>query len=189
MSSKLIATFLLLFFVGSLLSEVMEGGGGSKATMLTASVSDVSTTLNVQNTSGYLESDYVQIGNERIRYTDTTATTFTGCTRGWDDTTAVAHGVGSKVYSSGATWSSALGFNVATTGSTAGSINMLTVGVNFMFVTMPKLLTWDFAWLKVGWTVYIRWVFMLISWSFAVYMAFVMASALGGVLQSVFRRA
>lgn len=188
MSSKLIATFLLLFFISSLFHEIMVGGGGTKVATLSANVTGAVTTLPVTHTSGFLKSDYVQIGTETVRYTDTTATSFTGCTRGWDGTTAAAHGAGSKVYSSGSTWSGPLGFNVATTGSTAGSINMATVAISFLTVTAPKLVTWDFAWLKVGWTVYIRWPLMLISWAFAIYLAFNMAMALGGVLQSVFRR-
>jgi hypothetical protein len=166
MSSKLIATFLLLFFISSLFHEIMVGGGGTKVATLSANVTAVAVILPVTHTSGFLESDYVQIGTERVRYTGTTATSFTGCTRGYDGTTAAAHGTGSKVYSSGSMWSGPLGFNVATTGSTAGEINMATVALSFFTVTVPKLVTWDFA----------------------IYLAFNAAMALGGVLQSVFRR-
>ena len=54
---------------------------------------DVSTgTITVNSTSGFPLTGHIVIEDEVIVYTSTTSTTFTGCTRGQDGTTAAAHG-------------------------------------------------------------------------------------------------
>ena len=45
-------------------------------------------TITVASTSGFDSSGTLHIGNEEVTYTATTSTTFTGCTRGANDTTA-----------------------------------------------------------------------------------------------------
>ncbi len=50
------------------------------------------TTINVISTSGFPTSGSVQIVSEQISYTGTTSTSFTGCTRGINGTTAAAYG-------------------------------------------------------------------------------------------------
>lgn len=78
-----------------------------KKTTLRASVSDTDTTIPVYVTSGFSTVQhgtsytdapsstvgYIKIDKEIIRYTGTTADTFTGCTRGALNTRAVAHEV------------------------------------------------------------------------------------------------
>ena len=78
-----------------------------KTTTLTASLSETDTTINVNNTTGFTRvfhgtsySDspsttvgYIKIKDEVIRYTGTTSTSFTGCTRGVLGTTAAAYKV------------------------------------------------------------------------------------------------
>lgn len=65
-------------------------------TQLSAVTTTVATTLTVDSTSGFPSSGTIFIynstnGTERIDYTGTTSTTFTGCTRSADSTTATAH--------------------------------------------------------------------------------------------------
>lgn len=61
-------------------------------TNLDGALTDSATTITVDSTTGFPTTDSViVIGSERIFYTGTTATTFTGCTRGYDDSTAAAH--------------------------------------------------------------------------------------------------
>jgi len=49
------------------------------------------TTITVDSTSGFPSRGRILIGSEVIAYTNTTSTTFTGCTRGLEDTTAAVH--------------------------------------------------------------------------------------------------
>lgn len=187
--NKLVVSFMVLFFIAIICSAIMEGGGGISATQLTADITDASVTLNVASTNGFLRSDYVQIGNEKIQYTNKTATTFTGLTRGWDGTTAAAHSSGSKVYSPDAEIiNSALGFNVASTGATFGAISIPVILGNFFFTTLPRIIIWDYAWLKDGWLQYLRYLLIMCSIGFLIYMAYNIASALGGVMQRMWAR-
>lgn len=78
-----------------------------KSTTLTSSITETDTTINVDSTTGFTRvyhgtsySDspsstvgYIKIKNEVIRYTGTTSTTFTGCTRGVLGTSAAAYKV------------------------------------------------------------------------------------------------
>ena len=178
------------FFIGSLLSGVMEGGGGICTTQLTVNHTDVVTTLTVASTEGFLKKGYVVVQDEKVQYTNKTATTFTGCVRGWDNTEASAHDNGTKVYSPEASVINyALGFDVAATGSTVGALYIPTVLYNFFFVTLPRMVLWDYSWLKAAeWLQILRYVFMVVSIGFLVYMAYTIASALAGVLQGVFTR-
>ncbi len=191
--NKTVVSFMMLFYIGTLLSGVMEGAGGINATRLATVLTPIALTITVPDTSGFIKSGWLQIENEKIKYTDKTATTFgTGtapCTRGWSGTTAATHVVGQKVYSpSASAINSALGFDVASTGATVGQIDLLVVVGSFAWTTMPKLILMDFAWLKEGWLQYIRYMLMMISSGFMIYMAYTIASTLGGILQSIFVR-
>ena len=61
-----------------------------KSTTLSSDITNSVTTIPVGSTAGFPSEGYVVIENETIYYTGTTATTFTGCTRGFAGT-AVAH--------------------------------------------------------------------------------------------------
>lgn len=63
----------------------------NKTTFLTADISNVDTTLFVSSTTGFPATGFVTVDLEIIAYTGLTATSFTGCIRGQDGTTAVAH--------------------------------------------------------------------------------------------------
>lgn len=92
-------------------NEVHEGRGESWREYYTKKypISDVSTTLNgdltssattitVASTDGFLSSGTIAIENEKITYSGKTSTTFTGCTRGTGDSSAVSHSSGKGVY-------------------------------------------------------------------------------------------
>lgn len=108
-------------------SEVFGGGvatfsaGGNGLTSLTGNHTATATTLTVAATAGFPSSGAVQVDAERISYTGTTATTFTGCTRGVG--TALPHIGGMPVYESRiATLNGnhTAGTTTVTVGSTAG---------------------------------------------------------------------
>ena len=58
---------------------------------------DSVTTITVASTTGFDSSGTIFIANEQITYTGTTSTTFTGCTRGANDTTAASIASGVQV--------------------------------------------------------------------------------------------
>jgi len=60
-------------------------------TALDGGINDAVTTITVDSTSTFPSSGRMTIGSEDIDYTGVTATTFTGCTRGANGTSAAAH--------------------------------------------------------------------------------------------------
>ena len=66
-------------------------------TLTTAAHTNSVTTITVASTSAFPPKGYIVIKREIISYTGTTATTFTGCTRGVGGTTAAAYLSGTKV--------------------------------------------------------------------------------------------
>ena len=65
---------------------------------LSGALSDVATTVTVASTTGFTVTGTIIIGSEQITYTGLTTTTLTGCTRGANGTTAVAHLDAAAVY-------------------------------------------------------------------------------------------
>lgn len=63
----------------------------SAAAVLSGSHTDAVTTLDVVSTTGFTATGTVIIGTEQVTYTGVTATSFTGCTRGANSTSAAAH--------------------------------------------------------------------------------------------------
>lgn len=66
-------------------------------TNLNGGIDDSVTTITVDSTTDFSSSGTIYIDDETIYYTGKTTTTFTGCTRGADSTTAVAHADNSVV--------------------------------------------------------------------------------------------
>ena len=149
--SKLITFFLVVFIGVTILASVMAGGGGIVATKLTAAINDIDTVLPVDSTEGYLEEDYLVIGDEKIFYNWIDDTNFgriaDPCTRGYDGTSAEAHADESMVYTEGASVvNNALGFNVAATSDAMGIWAVVTIPWNFLTKTIPRMISinWTF---------------------------------------------
>lgn len=68
------------------------------STALTQGISGSSTTINVLSTTLFATTGYITIEYEAILCTGKTATSFTGCTRAADGTTATSHASGRNVY-------------------------------------------------------------------------------------------
>lgn len=112
------------------------------STPLTSTIMDDTTTLPVSSTAGFLSSDKVVIGSEKINYTGKTDTSFTGCTRGYLGTAAVPHAEGSIVYTTDSSaLNSGLGFSVSTQVDNYGVLAFVTIPFNFFMHTVPKILT------------------------------------------------
>ncbi|MEK6646928.1 MAG: hypothetical protein AABY84_09680 [Candidatus Firestonebacteria bacterium] len=100
-------------------------------TNLTATISSSASSISVTSTTGFPGSGYVQIDEEKIQYSGTTSTTFTGLTRGVQGTTAIAHSTGALV--GDALISS--GSNVFTSGSSSITLTKdQTISTVFPFV-------------------------------------------------------
>lgn len=189
MSSKLIVTFTMLFIIFAVISGIVEGGGGMYTTRLNGDLTDNAVVVTVDSNDGWLNADYVIIGDEKISYTgrNVAHTQFTGCTRGWSGSKAEEHADNSYVYSPEASVINyALGFNVASTGSTVGEMSLPSFLKNFFLRSVPRLITWDFNYLKVGSLQYLRLLLFGVSAGFVIPLSIAVISALGGVLQSIF---
>jgi len=139
---KAIAFVLLLYFGMALSVGILAGGGGYAATSLTDAVDEDSAILEVVSTSGFLDTDYIEFSSgEKVLYTGTTDISFTGCTRGYEGTTANEYAVGTMIYTTSAsTINNAMGFNIAATIDSMGTWSIITVPFNFLVKTMPRLL-------------------------------------------------
>lgn len=67
------------------------------ATTLSADLNSTATTIVVASTAAFSSSGLIAIGTELISYTGKTSTSFTGCVRGFDGTTAASYGNGATV--------------------------------------------------------------------------------------------
>ena len=75
--SKIVAFFMGVFLLGVIFSGMAEtGGGGMAATRLAAVVDDDDTTITVDDTSNFLSTDFIYIGDEQILYSSKDATHF-----------------------------------------------------------------------------------------------------------------
>mgnify|MGYP003632680065 FL=1 len=68
-----------------------------ETTTLDGALTDSATTVTVASTTGFTSTGVIFILGEQISYTGITSTTFTGCTRGANSTTAAAHASGVQV--------------------------------------------------------------------------------------------
>jgi len=114
-------------------------------------MTEATTTISVSSTDGFLHSDIVTIGNEKIRYTSKSETQFNAPAtggRGYDGTEAETHDANSYVMSQDSdVVNQMLGFNIAATGTTVGAVSIGLSLNRFLFTSVPRLATWDYSWL------------------------------------------
>jgi hypothetical protein len=66
-------------------------------TLLNGGINDSVTTITVDSTEDFPSAGTINIGSEKITYTGVTSTTFTGCGRGADSTSAASHSDNAEV--------------------------------------------------------------------------------------------
>lgn len=66
-------------------------------TSLTADPGVGGSTLEVGSTTTFLSSGFVLVESEAVKYTGKTGSTLTGCTRGYNETSAASHAIGTPV--------------------------------------------------------------------------------------------
>jgi hypothetical protein len=84
-------------WLDSPLREFPQAALGVERTTLSLAITSTDTTIPVVSAISYPNSGVVQIDSEYIAYTGTTLTTLTGCTRGYNLSTAAAHNINSYV--------------------------------------------------------------------------------------------
>ncbi len=79
------------FWVVAGLAAIYAYDNTSLSTLLDGAINDSATTVTVDSTANFESIGTITVGAENITYTGKTSTTFTGCTRGADSTSAAAH--------------------------------------------------------------------------------------------------
>jgi hypothetical protein len=162
----------------SILGAIMKGGGGVEVTELTANVTANATILPVAKTTDFLGSDYVIIGNERIFYSSKNTTAFFSCTRGYGNTTAVAHTIKSLVYTADASGiNNALGFSITAMQDSYGWFSVVTIPFNFFIVTIPRIIRMNLSFLGGSLSI-ISWIWFAMAAGFIITLAIML---IGGV--------
>ena len=189
MVNKLIVSFTLAFFLASIISYIAEGGGGAYVTYLDAAIGATDTTITVGSTDGFTATGTMQIDDEWIKYDDTNGTNFLECDRGENDTDAVAHAKNSKVYTPDAVvLNDAMGFNVSKISTDAGIFALPIIMTKFVVSTIPRLIMWDFSFLKEGPMQWFRAILFCFSAGFVITLSLMIVSAMGGTLLGIFSR-
>ena len=169
--NKLIVFFLFMLVGCGMLIGIMGGGGGVVNTYLTDSINSTATVLPVASTTDFLGEDYVFVENEKVFYTGTTAVSFTGCTRGYGNTTAIGHDSGTRVNTAVASAINyALGFNIVAVQDTWGWASILAIPIMFFVRTIPQVIRMSTN-LLTGDLAIISWVFYIMSAGFIVTLA------------------
>ncbi|MBU1067419.1 hypothetical protein KKE60_06500 [Patescibacteria group bacterium] len=175
----------LLFLACTMLSSFMEGAGGLVSTRVRGGVNSTATIIPADNITGFLSSDVIVIGDEEIAYGDveTTPMQFIDCERGYNGTEANTHIDGTKIYSSELSpINSALGFNVASTATTAGAFALVMIPYKFFTKSVPKMIMFDYSFFT-GQLAYLQIFFQALGVGFALMMAFWVINALTGVIR------
>lgn len=144
------AGFIMAFVMMQIISFNVEGQGGLAATSTTNTLSSTEVgAINVASTSGFLTNDYVVIDSEIICHTGRTGTTFTGLTRGCQETSAQSHAAGTRVYNEATSVvNQVVGFNIAETMSSSGPIRVVIMVPRALMHAVPKLIQWDYSYLE-----------------------------------------
>lgn len=156
---------MFMFVIVTIASNVMSGEMGFARTALTADIDDDDDIITVARTIGFPDVGLIIIGDERIAYSDTSATTFEGSIaqpllRGTGDTEAVAHPTGAKVSTlQGAMLNTAADYHIAVLADAAGLQAFVAIPVaalqligSFIFLPLTFLGT-DLQILTVFWGV------------------------------------
>lgn len=192
-TGKAVAFFLLALILFGLFMAVLNGGGGVADTTLTSTVSSNTTTLPVVSTNGFLDSDYIYLGDEEIMYSGKNETAFTGCARGYGVSTAVPHSLGAAVYTGEvSSINQALGFNIGQMVTSVGPLSIIIIPFRFLTVTIPRMIAQSASFLSgsLGLAI-LGIIWMCIIAGFIISFAIVLVSAvatMGSLFMSLIRR-
>lgn len=181
--NKSIAFFAFTFVGCTLLSSILMGGGGLQSTRLSSAATDSDATLTVDSADNFLEAGILFVNDEKLAYTGTGDTTFTGLTRGYEGTDAAAHADNAIVYSEDAgVLNYAMGFNIATVGATAGVMSIPVIVGKFFTVTVPRLVMWNYSFLEGDMGI-LGYFFVAVSLGFIITLGLAVISAIMGIFR------
>ena len=169
MTINLFIFFVLTFVSMGILNAVLEGNTSLATTNLTASLSETATSMAVHRTQGFSSNGVLNIDDERICYTGSTATTFTGLSRGQQcrsNSAAASHDSGQRVYSeSPGVINTLVGFDIASAYSDGGLIGFVKGTVKSVsslpafMQAVAKMIAWDYRFLD-GEYVYLKYILL-----------------------------
>lgn len=169
--NKLIVFWLVMLVGTGMLVGIMAGGGGIVTTDLSSNVTSSAVALPVLTTTDFLDEDFVIVGEEKVFYTSVNGTTFLGCTRGYDGTTASAHEEGARVYTATASSvNSALGFNIVAVQDQWGWASIVALPIMFFMRTVPQIVRMSTN-LLTGDLAVLAWFFYAMAAGFVVVLA------------------
>lgn len=149
MSHRLLMTFLWVFVGTSLIGAIIHGGGGIVSTTLSEDVSNSTTFWPATSTAVFADADIITCGDEKALYSSKNATGFIITTRGYDDTEAVSHSAGRRIYTSeSSVLNEALGFNLAVEAETGGTWGVIMLPINFFTHTLPHMIDLNASFLQ-----------------------------------------
>ena len=167
--NKLIVSFALMFFFGSLLTSIVTGDSDILVTRVASGVTESATTIEADDTNDWPKTGAVTIGAEVIYYRDIDGVSFVSCERGQEGTQATSHAIRSKIYGyNSRALNEAEGYNVTEVSSDGGAFALPTMVWGFVWHGAAKLMMWDYPFLKVGYMVYLRSVLQCFTIGFAI---------------------
>lgn len=149
------------------MSLFMDSNPGLVTAQLQTALSETSTTVTVDSTTGFLDQDFIIIDDEEICYTTRGATTFTGLERGCNGTTAAKHPIkrnGTRVYNQGTGFVNRLvGFRLINYISTGDVLKApwKAFGVLGEFGRgIASMIIWDFPFLNAPGIIYFKYILL-----------------------------
>jgi len=137
---KAITFALFLWMVVSMAGGIVQGSTINVATTaLTADITSTDAVITVSSTEGFPDAGFIDILDERIGYSSTTATEFRGTPiikpliRGAQDTEAVAHAAGERVRTiESAMLNQSVGYQLAVMSDSSGALAFVTIPFAFI---------------------------------------------------------
>lgn len=184
---KMVAFWMGIFIIGLIFSGSANSGGGIVSTKITANVTSTDNVIHVVSTENYLANDFVMLENEQIYYSGKTATTFTGCIRGYGGTTAATHTIVDAwnppiVYNQEANVINAsLNANISAVAATSGWFSVISVPFTF-FKSLPNLFNFDQPWFQ-GDMAIVAYMFLACAVGMIISLAFAMLWVATGIIK------
>lgn len=143
-----VTAFILGYVLLTYIAFAITGEQAFAATSLTSGISSGTTTIPVASTANFIDSGFIFIGNEEIRYTSKTATSFNGITRGQNKTDPESYVVNTEVFSkTTSTLNTLAGYNVLVRISDLEGIAVVTapfVGLDWFFRAFRDIVLFNY---------------------------------------------
>ncbi len=183
--NKLVAGWMVLFFLLSALSGMMDGSATVMAsTKLAQALDEADLHAHVTSTVGFIATNgVIVIRGEKIFFTaQAGGNEFTGLSRGYENTVAATYEVGVGVYPEElAVINKPMGYDAIMAVIPGGQAGVIGTGLSFILFTVPKVISWDYSFLT-GDLLPLRYLLTCVSIGFIVYLASVAVNTIMGIL-------